>query len=262
MRSYLTTAGAFILAAMTLPSIAQAATDPSGVWLDDKGRGAIEIKPCGDDYCGYVVWVKDTNDTRGCGKQIIGNVSATGSGIWDNGWIYSPERKKKYSVELKLLSDNQLRVKGYAGTKFFSKTMVWTKAPDTLTRSDDAVYAKKTEPAAESAPALQPATPPDVTSDAPPATTAAKPDAASPSAADTAEAPMTEPQKDTGDAASPPAQKPAAPQKKEMANAAPPPDVEDGPSLGDLPIDKYFNKTADGRCKLDLPWVKLDFACD
>lgn len=259
MRSHLLTAGAFILAAMTLPSIAQAASDPSGVWLDDKGRGAIEIKSCGDDYCGYVVWVKDTNDTRGCGKQIIGNVSAVGSGIWDNGWIYSPERKKKYSVELKLLGDNQLRVKGYAGSKFFSKTMVWTKAPENLARCDDAVFAKKTAPAAEPAPALQPATP-DVTSDAPPATAAAKPETNSPPAANTAEAPATTPQKDTGDAA--PAQKPAAPQKNEIADAGPPTDVEDGPSLGDLPIDKYFNKTADGRCKLNLPWVKLDFACD
>lgn len=261
MRSHLLTAGAFILAAVALPSIAQAASDPSGVWLDDKGRGAIEIKPCGDGYCGYVVWVKDSGDTRGCGKQILGNVSAVGSGVWDNGWIYSPERQKKYSVELKLLSDNQLRVKGYAGSKFFSKTMVWTKAPDNIVRCDTEIA--KTDPAIQPAPA-QPTAKPGVASDAPAANTTAKPEAASPSTADkTAKVPDATPQNDTARVApSAPAQEPAAPQKNEMADAAPPPDVEDGPSLGDLPIDKYFNKTADGRCKLDLPWVKLDFACD
>ena len=37
--------------------------------------------------------------------------------------------------------------------------------------------------------------------------------------------------------------------------------LETAPDLADLPIDKYFKKTADGRCKLNLPWVKLDFAC-
>ncbi len=58
-------------------------------------------------------------------------------GTWDNGWIYSPEKKKKYDVELKPLSDGNLRVKGYAGTKLFSKTMIWTPAPADLVRCGD-----------------------------------------------------------------------------------------------------------------------------
>src|SRR5512136_1780450 len=77
-------------------SAANAAGDPTGVWMNDTGRGAIEIKPCGAALCGHVVWVKDTSDTKGCGRQIIGNAAKVDSGTWDNGWIYSPEKKQKY----------------------------------------------------------------------------------------------------------------------------------------------------------------------
>ena len=33
------------------------------------------------------------------------------------------------------------------------------------------------------------------------------------------------------------------------------------PGPGGLSFDKVLKKTADGRCKLDLPWVKIDFNC-
>ena len=38
-----------------------------------------------------------------------------GANTWDGGWIYNPEKKKTYDVELTPLDDNRLRVKGYAG---------------------------------------------------------------------------------------------------------------------------------------------------
>ena len=111
-----------------------AAGDPTGVWLNDTGRGAIEIKNCGAGLCGHVVWVKDQSDTKGCGRQILGNVAKVGAGSWDNGWIYSPEKKKKYDVALKPLANGTLQVTGYAGTKLFSKTMIWKRAPANLAR--------------------------------------------------------------------------------------------------------------------------------
>ncbi len=109
------------IAGATLFSAAAGAAEPTGVWINDTGRGAIEIKNCGGALCGHVVWVKDTSDTKGCGRQIIGNAAKVGAGVWDNGWIYSPENKKKYDVELKPLSNGTLQVTGYAGTKLFSQ---------------------------------------------------------------------------------------------------------------------------------------------
>lgn len=122
----------------------------AGVWLDDKGDGAIEIIPCADRLCGRIVWLKSPNDKTGrpltdgynpettkrkrpvCGLPVIGDLKRQPSGTWDAGWIYDPKEGKSYDVELKLRSSDQLQVTGYLGTKFFSETFVWTRAPATL----------------------------------------------------------------------------------------------------------------------------------
>lgn len=266
MRSHLLSAGALALAALlNSPNLATAASDLSGVWLDHKGRGAVEIKPCGERLCGYVVWVKDPSDMEGCGKQILGDVNQVGANVWDNGWIYSPERKKRYDVELKLLKDDQLRVKGYAGTKFFSKTMIWTKAPPNLTRCDVAKLEPGAKPQSAPTPNVEERSA-RVEEHSP--GQAVKPEAETPPAS-SANPPQTAraPADDKAAKASA-AETPVKPQENAVPGAAPAPQQEADNStpdeetdFSDLPIDKYFKKTADGRCKLTLPWVKLDFAC-
>lgn len=116
---------------------AQAAADPSGLWFDHNGRGAVEIAPCGSGkgYCGYVVHITDSKNTKRCGMQILGNVTDSGGG-----WIYSPDRGKKYTVELTRLSDDKLRVVGNAGS-FFSKTYTWKRAPDDVARCGETTAA-------------------------------------------------------------------------------------------------------------------------
>jgi uncharacterized protein (DUF2147 family) len=206
---------AALAAALLAPGAALAAGDPTGVWLNDTGRGAIEIKDCGGKLCGHVVWVKDTGDAKGCGRQIIGELASTGGGVWggDGAWIYSPERNKNYNVEVTPLADGTLKVKGYAGVSFLSKTMIWTKAPDDLQRCSTQEAAASPAPEAGS----------------PPAST-------------------------------------AEPGRKEAAPAAPRQDetnvAENGRKSVDIegiPGDVFTRK--DGKCKVDTPWVKLDFDC-
>lgn len=108
---------------------ASAAPSPQGIWLNDTGRGAVEIKQCGGALCGHVVWLRDASDAKGCGKQIIGEAADAGGGRYDGGWIYSPEKRQRYNVELTAMNDGRLKVVGYAGLRFLSKTMIWTKAP-------------------------------------------------------------------------------------------------------------------------------------
>jgi uncharacterized protein (DUF2147 family) len=138
-----------------------AATDATGIWFDHNGKGAVEISSCanGKGLCGYVVNVTDPKNASRCGLQILGNVTPDGGG-----WIYSPDRGKKYSVELSRLSDDKLRVVGNAGS-FFSKTFTWKRAPDDIARCGEqqaAAPAKaetaktetpKSAPAAAAAPA-------------------------------------------------------------------------------------------------------------
>ena len=201
---------------------ALAAGDPQGIWMNDTGRGAIEIKDCGGKLCGHVVWVKDpAADAKGCGRQIIGDLVSAGSGVWggDNAWIYSPEKKKNFNVEITPLADGKLKVKGYAGLSFLSKTMIWTKAPDALQRCS-------TEEAA--------ATPAPGTTTAP--------------------APAT-----GGEA------KPAAPAEQVQPKSDGPDVAENDDKSVDLEgiageFGDVFTRK-DGKCKVDTPWVKLDFDC-
>ena len=90
---------------------------PLGVWTDHTGRGAIEITECAGGLCGHIVWVKDTAHKSECGSQIIGDAKRTSTGAWDGGWIYDPERKARFSVELKPMGSDKLRVMGYQGSK-------------------------------------------------------------------------------------------------------------------------------------------------
>jgi uncharacterized protein (DUF2147 family) len=225
------------------PAFAAASADPTGVWMNDTGRGAVEIKPCGAGLCGHVVWVKDQSDAGGCGRQIIGDASPVGSGTWDNGWIYSPERKKKYDVELVPMNGDKLRVKGYAGTKLFSKTMIWTRAPADLVRCGTQEAAAKPNQTTAAA------TPPASDNKAP--APAAKPDEKT-AAATPAPAPAPAPSANDKTAAAPA----PAPEQEEG--------TEDGPDMAQLSdaLGDFIKKGPDGKCKLDLPWVKVNFSCD
>ena len=125
-------------AALAAAGTAGAASDLTGIWLDHTGRGAVEITECGANLCGRLVWLKDGANKNACGTQIIGNAKPVGKDTWDGGWIYDPEKNEKYSVELKPIGSDKLRVLGYMGSKLFSETMIWKRASVDLRRCDAA----------------------------------------------------------------------------------------------------------------------------
>jgi uncharacterized protein (DUF2147 family) len=124
---------AAITASIAAATTAFAASEPTGVWIDHTGRGAVEISNCGGTLCGRIVWLKDTGNGSVCGKQVIGNVKPVSSGRWDNGWIFDVDENKRYDVEITALGD-RLKVVGYMGSKFLSETMMWRRAPADLKR--------------------------------------------------------------------------------------------------------------------------------
>jgi uncharacterized protein (DUF2147 family) len=143
--------------AQRAPAVTPAAvTAVSGVWVDDTGKGAIEIGPCGERLCGRIVWLKEPVDKAGrpltdgynpdarqrkrpiCGLQVIGDLKPVAASTWDAGWIYDPKQGKQFDVEIKLRAPDRLQVMGYLGVKFLSETFVWTRAPATLPRCSGA----------------------------------------------------------------------------------------------------------------------------
>ncbi len=127
--------------------LAQSEPPVSGVWLDEQGKARIEVKSCGAEVCGHIVWLKDPLDPTGkpwtdmlnpdrskrvrpvCGLQIIGGLKPVTNGAWQGGWIYDPEEGKSFDVELSLHDTNTLKVFGYAGVRLLSETMLWKRQP-------------------------------------------------------------------------------------------------------------------------------------
>lgn len=243
---------ALLLAASAGGAVAEA--DPTGVWLDDRGRGAIEIAPCGKALCGRVVWVKSEKDRKGCGEQILGSVKPYGNGVWSGGWIYSPDHGRKFDVELKKVGEEKLRVVGWAGIRLFSETRYWKKAPDDLARCDGQQVA--TAPATE-AQALTTGS----LADAPPLAAAPVPVAkrAAPASAAGASAPAAAP--DAAGATPPPAAPTTVAAPLEEDDDPPPTKTRRGSYGGLPPIDKFVSRSKNGTCKLDTPWIQVKFNC-
>jgi uncharacterized protein (DUF2147 family) len=147
------------------PPQPQAQPDVAGIWLDDTGKGAIEIGNCGGNrLCGRIVWLREPVDKSGkpltdgynpkaaerqrpiCGLQVIGDLKRVGGTTWDEGWIYDPKQGKQFDVEIKPRGPDKLQVTGYLGVKFLSETFVWTRAPGNLVRCDSSQAAQGAAP--------------------------------------------------------------------------------------------------------------------
>ena len=119
----------------------------TGVWIDDTGKGAVEITPCGTKLCGNIVWLQEPLSPKGkqltddlnpdksqrsqpiCGLQVIGNLVQQKDGSWDAGWVYDPKTGDRFDLTIKLKAADKLAVTGYAGIKLLSETFTWTRAP-------------------------------------------------------------------------------------------------------------------------------------
>jgi|JRHI01.1.fsa_nt_gi uncharacterized protein (DUF2147 family) len=260
---------AAIAVALLSTGAARADSSPLGIWIDHTGRGAVEIVNCGDKLCGFVAWVKDAKDAEGCGEKIIGDVKSVGGGKWDNGWIWDPDSSSKYDVELTPMGD-QMRVVGYAGTKWLSETYTWKRAPADLKKCSKAAQATDTpaskpadtpapKPAADATPvtpkeqkvaSIDPVTP----APAAPAPEAKKTAEVTPEAGDAPVAKSTEPAPKTKQA-----------KKKDGPNAATlvarmveaMDDEDDGAS-------KPEKTRAKKNCKMEVPYLDMvvSYACD
>lgn len=273
--------GAASAAALAMTGAALAAASPMGVWIDHTGRGAVEIKDCGDgSLCGRVVWIKDQADSRGCGLQILGSVAPVGSGQWDNGWIYSPEKKQKFSVEVTALDDKRLRVKGYKGIKLLSKTMIWHRAPSDLKRCSKGSttaavapteLAPKSNPVAKQKPldekrANPEPTPAPAANRAPSATLEPTPKPAEPEVYEAAPAPGEDIGRTTDNAEALPGERDdqgAKPRRRGLAGLLQEFDMEDGIDVGDnYGLDVEKGPEGEKTCLLKVPFVTVEIPCD
>lgn len=129
-------------AAVALPDAGRAlqpSGDPAhGYWLTENGKGIVRFAPCGDKTCGDMVWIADPYDETGrpkrdaqnremCGLRLVGELEQAGTGKWESGWIYNPRSGETFSAEVRTVSQDQLRVRGYLGVRLLGQTQTWTR---------------------------------------------------------------------------------------------------------------------------------------
>jgi len=131
---------ALIAAAAALPA---SAADLTGTWLTKGGKSHVHIEPCGNKFCGKIVWMKEPNDDAGkpkldkensdeslrsrpiLGLPLLTGFKPSGDNEWDGGEIYNPEDGKTYRSEMVLKSADEL---GVSGCVFiFCKEQLWTR---------------------------------------------------------------------------------------------------------------------------------------
>ncbi|WP_340151690.1 DUF2147 domain-containing protein [uncultured Sneathiella sp.] len=132
-----------VLALALLFSLPAAAQDVTGVWSTVDGESHVKIEPCGNKFCGKIIWLKEPLTEKKIAKTDIKNenVSLRGQPIegleilkgfiqekkneWDDGTIYNPKDGKTYSSTLTLTKPDELEVDGCV--MIFCKTQVWTR---------------------------------------------------------------------------------------------------------------------------------------
>jgi uncharacterized protein (DUF2147 family) len=116
-----------VLAALT--TLARAAGgDPTALWLTEDNSAVVKIADCGPALCGTIVWSQKPADAKGrplCGRQVLGDLLATGANAWGRGWVYAPRADAKYPATMVLGADGKLKLHIAAG--LFGKDQIWTR---------------------------------------------------------------------------------------------------------------------------------------
>lgn len=137
------------------PGFANPIPDITGLWVTHDGEGAIEIRPCGDQRCGRIAWMKDPKGDDGkppldrknpdpalrsrpiCGLQIISGLKPQSDGVWGRGKVYDPDSGSTYDMEIRRDTPETIKATGYAGLQILGQTKEWRHAPKNLGRCDD-----------------------------------------------------------------------------------------------------------------------------
>ena len=116
---------------MLLPITTWAAS-PDGTWLISQ-RIAFDVFPCQADLCGKVVWLRNPDLRKDCGRTIVWGLISKSAVEWDDGWLFDPEDGKTYSVNARVDTPDRIIARIYEGMPLFGRTEYLTRiAPNSL----------------------------------------------------------------------------------------------------------------------------------
>ena len=131
MKQIFASLAALSLVGVSAPAAASAPFE--GRWANPKKSVIIEVAPCGEAYCGTVVWASEkakANARKGGTKNLIGTrlisgVKRTGDGTY-KGRGFVPKQNIHAPATVRVAGPNTLIVKGCA-LGFICKEQRWTR---------------------------------------------------------------------------------------------------------------------------------------
>lgn len=126
---------ALVLATLAIAASARAdVIEPQGVWRNPRDTVHIELKPCGVQICGYVVWVSDSALAKArkaghpslVGQQLMRNFIVDRDGV-GRGKVFVPDLNATFSGTAVRLSATTLRARGCVLGNFLCKNQIWTR---------------------------------------------------------------------------------------------------------------------------------------
>jgi uncharacterized protein (DUF2147 family) len=105
-----------------------------GVWRNAKGSVEVEVRPCGERICGYVIWAnakarRDALEGSGkplVGQQILRDMRRRGPGVWE-GRIYVPDLDRTFRGQARLTAQDTLRIRGCVMRRLICRSQTWTR---------------------------------------------------------------------------------------------------------------------------------------
>jgi len=118
-----------VFAAICLSQVALA-NDFVGKWNTEKSdEGAwltVDIQPCGEELCGTIAEVHNSENTDLVGTEMIKGMRQKSESSYSKGKIYAPDTEKWYNSNMKIEEAGKLKV---AGCVFvICRSQVWTRA--------------------------------------------------------------------------------------------------------------------------------------
>lgn len=127
------------------PTPAQSAARPTsqpilGRWLTEPRDGIIEITQAADgSYQGKIIGGDSPHRTDAknpdaskrsallLGQVILQGLTLKSPGHWSGGTIYDPDSGHTYNLNVELLDNAHLKLRGFIGISLFGRTQVWER---------------------------------------------------------------------------------------------------------------------------------------
>lgn len=129
--------GLAMFAGLACVTEASAAPDDLlGVWRNPKNSVHVNIRPCGESACGYVVWATpraQADARKGSGRELVGMQLLQDFSPTAHGWrgkVFVPDLNRTLTGAARTIDGDHLEAKGCLFGSILCKAQIWTRLKD------------------------------------------------------------------------------------------------------------------------------------